>query len=390
MWPLSGMMAYGCSRPRAVIQQQRTDPTALALIFRSRLAEAYANGLAGDWIMMSAHLQGDKDVVTRRDILITLGTGALALTLSAPNLGAQQARRTSKIGLLTVNPVESLLREFRQSLRDLGYIEGETILIESRSAEGEIDRLQELARELVRLKLDVIVATNDVVIASLRRETRTIPIVMALSSDPAGTGFVASLAHPGGNATGLSSLSPEISGKRLELAKEVVPGLSRVAILWNPDSRGNLIDYRETESKARVLNLELQSVEVSRIEDLDRALSIVLKGRAQALIVPPGNPVAVGRREVITTFAARSRLPVIYGGSDSVDSGGLISYGPSTRDMFRRAAVYVDKILKGAKPGDLPIEQPTKFELVVNLRTAKALGIKIPHSILVRANRVIE
>jgi putative ABC transport system substrate-binding protein len=212
---------------------------------------------------------------------------------------------------------------------------------------------------------------------------------MVLSSDPAGAGFVASLAHPGGNVTGLSTQSPELSGKRLELLREVVPGLARAAILWNPDSRGNLLEYKETEVVARSLHVELQSVELSRVEDLERAFSAVTNGHAQALIVPPGNPAAVASRDQVVSFAQRSRLPSIYGARVDVDEGGLMSYGPSRTDLYRRAAIFVDRILKGAKPADLAVEQPTKFELVINLRTAKALGLTIPPSLLRRADDVI-
>jgi len=263
-------------------------------------------------------------------------------------------------------------------------------VLELRYGEAKPERLPLLARELVALKPDVIVATSDLAIAAVRRETQTIPIVMAFSSDPAGAGFVASLARPGGSVTGLSTLSPEINGKRLGLPREVVPGLSRVALLWNPDSRGNLLDYKETEVAARSLHLELQSVELSRVEDLDRAFSAVTKGRAQALIVPVGNPITVARRDQVASFARRSRLPSIYGAKEYVDDGGLMSYGPNAADLFRRAAIYVDKILKGAKPADLPVEQPTKFELVINLKTAKALGLTVPPSVLGRADHVIE
>jgi putative ABC transport system substrate-binding protein len=322
--------------------------------------------------------------------------GTLAGVLVAPGivlaLDAQQTTRVPKIGFLattTKEPFTHLLAAFRESLRTLGYIEGKTVLFELRAAEGAVERLPELAQELVALKPDVIVATNDVTIASLRRHTQTIPIVMVLSSDPAGAGFVASLARPGGNVTGLSTLSPETSGKRLELLRELIPGLSRVALLWNPDSRGNLLDYKETETAARSLRMELQSVELSRGEDLDRAFSAVTKGAAQALIVPAGNPVTVTRRDQVASFAQQSRLPSLYGAREYVDAGGLMSYGPNLADLYRRAAIFVDKILKGAKPADLAVEQPTKFELVINLRTAKALGLTIPPSLLRRADDVI-
>jgi putative ABC transport system substrate-binding protein len=238
--------------------------------------------------------------------------------------------------------------------------------------------------------MDVILATSDVVIAAIKRETQTIPIVMVFSTDPMGTGFVASLARPGGNVTGLSNISSELSRKRLELLREAVPGLSRVAALWNPDVRGALLDYKETEGAARLLRLELQSVEVSRAEDLDRAFSAVTQQRAQALVLPGANPVGFINRGKISTFAQRNRLPSMYPTREYVEAGGLMSYGPSLPDLFRRAATFLDKILKGAKPADLPVEQPTKFELVINLKTAKALGLTIPQSILQRADQVID
>jgi putative ABC transport system substrate-binding protein len=316
----------------------------------------------------------------------------LAIAAASPPTDAQQAFRIPKIGFLatTGQLLAPNIAAFRLGLRELGYIEGKTVLLEVRLSGDAVERLPQLARELVALKPDVIVATNDVAIASVRRETQTIPIVMAFSSDPAGAGFVASLARPGGNVTGLSTLSPETSGKRLELLREVVPGLSRVALLWTPDSRGNLLDYKETEAVARSLHVELQSIELFRVEDLDRAFSAVTQGRAQALIVPAGNPIIIARQDQVASFAQRSRLPSIHGARQYVDNGGLMSYGPSTAELFRRAATYVDKILKGAKPADLPVEQPTKFELVINLKTAKALGLSIPPTLLQRADHVIQ
>jgi len=274
-------------------------------------------------------------------------------------------------------------------MRELGYVEGKTFVLEVRHGEARLERLPELVRNLVGLKVDVLVATTDAAIAAVKRETRAIPIVMVLSTDPVGTGVVASLARPGGNVTGLTSISPELSGKRLELLKEAVPGLSRVAFLWNPDVRGSLFDYKETEAAARSLHLELQSVEVSRVEDLDLAFSAVTSQRAQAVALPAANPVASSNRWQIAAFAQRNRLPSVYGSKEYVDAGGLMSYGPSFPNMFRRAAVYVDKILKGAKPADLPVEQPTKFELVINLKAAKAIGLTIPPALLQRADEVI-
>jgi len=314
----------------------------------------------------------------------------LALGLTAQ---AQQPKKIAKIGYLipsTPAATAQNIEAFRQRLRELGYVDGKSFVLEPRYAEARAERLPELARELVGLKVDVIVVATDSAIAAVKLETQTIPIVMAISSDPVGTGFVAGLARPGGNVTGLSSISPELSGKRLELLREVVPGLSRVAFLWNPDVRGNVLDYRETEGAARSLRLQLQSVEVVRAEGLDRAFSAVTKERAQALIVPPLNPVAFSNRDQIVSFAQRNQLPSIYAQREYVDAGGLMSYGPSTPDMHRRAAIYVDKILKGAKPADLPVEQPTKFELVINLKTAKQIGVTIPPSVLARADQVIK
>jgi putative ABC transport system substrate-binding protein len=213
---------------------------------------------------------------------------------------------------------------------------------------------------------------------------------MANSTDPVGTGFVASLAHPGGNVTGLSALSPELSGKRLGMLREVVPGLARMSIIWNPDVRGAVFDYKETESATRLLGLQLQSIQVSRAVDLDRALSAVTNQRAQALIVQTPNPALFATRSQIVAFAQRNRLPSMYRQKEFADAGGLITYGPNTADLWRRAAAYVDKILKGAKPGDLPVQQPERFELIINLKTAKTLGLTIPQSLLQRADEVIQ
>ena len=316
----------------------------------------------------------------------------LLLALAGPPADAQQTPKIAKIGLLAPgNPavLAPFLEAFRQGLRELGQVEGKTFVLEARYAEGKFERFPELARELVRLKVDVIVVATDVAIAAVKQETRTIPIVMANSADPVGTGFVASLARPGGNVTGLSTVSADLSGKRLALLREAVPGLSRVAFLWNSDVRGHLLDYKETEAAARALRLELQSIEVSRAEDLERALSAVTSQRAQALLFPPGNPVAISNLERIVSFTQKNRLPAMSGARVFVDTGGLMSSGPSFPAMFRRAATFVDKILKGAKPADLPVEQPTKFELVINLKTAKAIGLTIPPALLGRADQVI-
>src|SRR5712692_1840908 len=317
----------------------------------------------------------------------------LAVAVAGPPVDAQQAPRIARIGLLfpsTPAAAAQNLEAFRQGLRELGYVEGKPVVLELRYGEARFERLPELARELVGLKVDVIVTATDVAIAAVKRETQTVPIVMRNSTDPVGTGFVASHARPGGNVTGLSTISPELSGKRLELLREAVPGLSRVALLWNPDVRGNLLDYKETEGAARSLRLQLQSVEMSRAEDLDRAFSAITNQRAQALVLPTGNLVGFTNRAQIASFAQRNRLPTMFAQKEYVDAGGLMAYGPSTSDMSRHAAIYVDKILKGAKPADLPVEQPTKFELVINAKTAKALGLTIPPSVLGRADEVIQ
>jgi putative ABC transport system substrate-binding protein len=323
-------------------------------------------------------------------LIVALAVGILT---APPWAGAQQPPKTAKIGLLnpsTPAATAHFLEAFRQGLRELGYVEGKNFVLEPRYSEARAERLRGLARELVSLKVDVILAGTDVAIAAAKQQTQTIPIVMVASADPVGTGFVASLARPGGNVTGLSAISPELSGKRLELLREAVPGLSRVAFIWNPDIRGALLDYKETEGAARSLRLQLQSVEVLRAEDVDPAFSAVTKQRAQALIVQTPNPVLFAKRHQIVSLAQRDRLPSIYANKDFVDAGGLMSYGPNVADMYRRAAAFVDKILKGTKPADLPVEQPTRFELAINMKTAKALGLTLPQSVLIRADQVIQ
>jgi putative ABC transport system substrate-binding protein len=322
--------------------------------------------------------------------VLTLCAMLFALCVSAE---AQQPKKVAKIGaLFPSNPAATahLLEAFTQGLRELGYMDGKNIVLERRYGESRAERMSDLARELVSLKVDVIVTSTDMAIVAVKRETQTIPIVMANSSDPVGTGFVASLARPGGNVTGNTDISPDLSGKRLELLRETVPGLSRVALLWNPDIRGAVLDYNQTEGAARSLGLQLQSVEVPRAADLERAFAAVTKGRAQALIVPGVNPVAFANRNQIASLAQTNRLPSMYAQKEYVDAGGLMCYGPSLTDNWRRAATYVDKILKGRKPADLPVEQPKKFEFVINLKTAKQIGLTIPPNVLARADRVLK
>ena len=306
---------------------------------------------------------------------------------------AQQATKVPRIGVLFAGaPATSshAAAAFGQGMQEHGYGEGRDLVIERRYGEAKRERMAEMAAELVRLNVDVIVASTDDGIAEVRQRTRAIPIVMVNSTDPVETGFVASLSRPGENVTGLSTLSPELSAKRLEFLKEAVPGLARVAMMWDPSIPGAVLDHRQTQSAARVLGLQLQSIEVRRAEDLDRALSTLTTGHAQALMMPIVNPVAFARRADIAAFVQRNRLASIFGGREFAEAGGLMAYGPNIADGWRRAATYVDKILKGAKPGELPVEQPSRFELVINLKTARAIGLTIPASLVQRADRVIE
>ena len=266
---------------------------------------------------------------------------------------------------------------------------GQNTVIEFRDAGGTSERLPVLASELVRLKVDVIVATGTQAILAAKQATPVIPIVMSAAGDAVGTGLVASLARPGGNVTGLTYISPETSGKRLQLLKEAFPRTARVAILWNPADPPRVLEYKETQSAATTLGLTLQSVEVRGARGFDGAFAAITQGRAEALITF-NDPITVVSRQRIVDFAARSRLPAMYERREFVEAGGLISYGPNFLDLFRRAAIYVDKILKGTKPADLPVEQPTKFELVINMKAAKALGLMIPQSRLLRADEVIQ
>jgi putative ABC transport system substrate-binding protein len=285
-----------------------------------------------------------------------------------------------------------LLEAFRQGLRDLGYVEGRTLVIEYRSAEGKPERLPALAAELVALKVDVIVAGNTLGALAAKQATRTLPIVFPVAVDPVQSGLVTSLARPGGNVTGLSFFGPELVGKCLEQLKQAVPGVSLVAVLWQPGGLGERTekDMRKgAEIAAPALGVRLHFVEARGREDFDRAFSEMTRARAGALTVL-ASVMFVNERRRLVDLAAKNRLPAVYAQREFVDAGGLMSYGADVADLFRRAATYVDKILKGAKPGDLPIEQPTKFELLINLKTAKALGLTIPPSLLLQADQVIE
>ncbi len=285
-----------------------------------------------------------------------------------------------------------MLEAFRQGLRERGYVEGQNIVIEYRSADGKIERFARLATELVRLKVDLIVAGNTPMARAAQQATTTIPIVAGAMGDPVGDGLVASLSRPGGNITGLTFLGPELVPKRLGLLKEAIPRISRVAALWHPGAFGERTTQdmlKETDAAARSLGVHLQLVEVRGPNELDRAFSTMTKERGEALMMFPSTMLFNERRRIVD-LAAKSRLPAMYPARQFVELGGLISYGASLTDLTRRAAIYVDKILKGAKPADLPVEQPSKFELVINLKTAKALGLTIPPSLLGRADEVIQ
>jgi putative ABC transport system substrate-binding protein len=297
----------------------------------------------------------------------------------------------SRIGFLSPRSASDAgrLAAFRQGLRELGYVEGQNIAIESRWAEGEYDRLPGLAAELVRLKVDVIVTYAAPAIQAAKRATGTIPIVMAGAIDPVASGLVTSVARPGGNITGLSLMAPDLVGKQLAILKEVVPTVSRVALLGNPANTGNAPQLRHAQDAARVLGMRLQFLEARGPGEIDGAFTAMTRARAGAVIVLVDGMLA-DHRARIADLAVKSRLPAIYGLSDYPEAGGLMAYGPSVLDRFRRAAIYVDKLLKGAKPADLPVEQPTKFELTVNLRAAGALGLTIPSSVLARADHVIQ
>jgi putative ABC transport system substrate-binding protein len=321
--------------------------------------------------------------------VIGLALGALLFALSV-SADAQQPTKIPRIGyLLALSPEQSGdLKAFRQGLMALGYVEGKNITIEYRSAEGKLDRLPALAAELVGLKVDVIVALNPPSAHAAKDATKTIPIVMRSTDDPVTTGLVASLARPGGNITGLTSISTDLIGKRLELVKEAVPQAHVIAVLRNPSARDAALKWKETETAGRALGLQFQSVEVKTTDDFASAFDTATRTHAQALITLR-NPLIVNNRMRIAGLAIKSALPAMYDDREFVDAGGLMSYGAELADLHRRAAIYVDKILKGAKPADLPVEQPMKFELIINLKAAKQISLTIPPNVLARADRVI-
>ena len=327
--------------------------------------------------------------ISRRWSVISLMLSAIlfALGLSAE---AQQPKKVPRIGLLSsfsASVEEPWHEAFQQGLRDLGWTE-EKISIERRYSEGKSERLPELAAELVRLKVDVIVTSITPDTLAAKNATKDIPIVMASVNDPIGSGFVDSLAHPGGNITGLTNVASDLSGKRLELLKEIAPGLKRVGVLWDPGGPASSLTWKESQAPARALGLQLYSMEPRSINDFGKAFADATHARVGALVIA-ANTLATRNQKLVAELAVKNRLPSISILSEFVEAGGLMAYGPDRSDLFRRAATYVDKILKGRKPADLPVEQPTKFAMVINLKTAKQIGLTIPQKVLARADRVI-
>jgi putative ABC transport system substrate-binding protein len=326
-------------------------------------------------------------VIDRRTFISTLTGSLLAGPLAAHG---QQRAKVAKVGVLFGRPpTAGHTQAFEQGLRDLGWIKGQNLTLEYRFAEGVLDRLPRLAAELVNLKVDLLVAVAAPETAAARQATNTVPIVFIVHGDPVGSGDVATLARPGGNVTGLGQMAPEMSTKQLQILQQVVPRVARVAVLWNVANPTKTADWREVNASAHTLGIVLQSREVRRGEDFADVFVAIRRDRPDALLTLV-DPVTFAMRASIAEFAARERLPAMYPSQDFVEAGGLISYGADIEDLFRRAPRYVDRILKGAKPADLPVEQARKFDLVINLKTAKALGLTIPPSLLQRADQVIE
>jgi putative ABC transport system substrate-binding protein len=332
--------------------------------------------------------EGRGMTASRLVLMITLTIGLLAAPLAA---AAQPAPKVPRIGILSPFSLPDSAhwhQAFRHGLRDLGWVEGRNISIEYRFAEGKDDRLPEFASELVALKVELIVATTISAAQASKNATRTIPIVLTAAGDPVATGLVESLAKPGGNVTGLSQMSPEMAGKRLQLLKEIVPNVARVAVMWNPQTPTSVLAWKEIQLAARDLGVQLHSLEVRTPHEFDKAFEEA-RARTGAVAIMP-SPLFVRNLRRIADLAAKSGLPAISHVTEFAESGGLVAYGPDRADLFRRAAGYVDRILKGAKPADLPVEQPTKFELVINLKTAKSLGLTIPPAVLARADEVLK
>ena len=303
---------------------------------------------------------------------------------------AQQPKKMARIGYLAADSRAPTREAFRQGLKDFGYVEGQSILIEWRFTEDKPDRFPEFAADLARLKVEAIVCGNSSAVSILQRATTTIPIVMATyAGDPVADGIVTSYAKPGGNITGVISLSPELSGKQLELLKETLPKLSRLAVMWNPDDSGGRVQWQELKAAAGILGVQLLSLEVKGSTELEKEIEGAERGRVDALVVPRGGLSYLLRKQIVA-LAEKHRLPGMYFASEFVEAGGLMSYSGNNDAQYRRAAYYVDKILKGIKPADIPVEAPTKFELVINLKAAKQIGLTIPANVLVRADKVIK
>jgi putative ABC transport system substrate-binding protein len=323
----------------------------------------------------------------RRKFITLLGGAAVAWPLAAR---AQQGGKRYTIGVLSAGPsYPELAASFSDALRDLGWVEGKDIVFERRYADNRLERLPELAADLVRLRVDIIAASGTLAPLAAKRATTTTPIVMTAAGDPLGSGLVASLARPGGNVTGMSLMAPDLGAKRMELLKEFLPRLSRVAVIWNAANPYSALVFKETRTGGQILGIEVQSLEVRRPDDFDNAFEAASRQHPDALITVE-DPLTITHRKRIAEFAAVQQLPSLHGVREFVAAGGLISYGANLPDLFRRAAGYVDKILKGATPADLPVQQPTKFDLVINLITAKALGLDVPPTLIARADEVIE
>jgi putative ABC transport system substrate-binding protein len=321
--------------------------------------------------------------------IVTLILSLLTAPLTSK---AQQAAKVPRLGLLipgSSSGYASRIEAFQHGLRDLGYVEGRNITIAYRFTEGQADRLPELVAELIRLQVDVLVTDGGAAIRAAKHATATIPIVMAISGDPVGAGLVASLARPGGNITGLSFMMPDVSGKRLEILKEAVPKLSHVAVLRDPDSPESTLAFKETQTAAQALGVQLQSLEVRSPDEFDQAFAAMTREHADALVVI-SHPLFFGHRSQLAELTVRHRLPAMFHLREYAEAGGLMAYGANAKDLYRRAATYVDKILKGAKPADLPVEQPMKFEFVINLKTAQTLGLTLPPHLLYFADEVIQ
>jgi putative tryptophan/tyrosine transport system substrate-binding protein len=318
---------------------------------------------------------------------------ALSLILAPLAVEAQQPGKVYRVGVLTnkvTDPAEARLwQAFRSGLRERGWIEGQNIVVEFRAAEGNTARLPELAADLVRLKVDLIVARSSTFVQAAKEATASIPIVFLIHADPVGTGHVTSLARPGGNVTGLTAMMTDLAPKELELLISAVPVAKRIAVLWNPDTPSHTPALKAVEEAGRTLRVQVQAVGARTAAELEGAFTAMARARAQAVLVL-GNPLFLGERQRVAELAIKRRLPTVFNLKDNVDAGGLMSYSPNYDDLYQRGAIYVDKILKGSKPADLPVEQATKFELVINLKTAKALGLTIPQSVLLRADEVIQ